>query len=99
MPKETNPYPRIKLKGIVTYCHRDMAQWRLGRALKPEEVLHHKNGDKEDYHPDNLMVFSSHSAHMLFEHYLERQAAGIIHLYTIEDILKVRGEYFIDLGL
>lgn len=46
-----------------------MAEWKLGRPLKAGEVVHHVNHDTTDNHPDNLYVFSSQSAHELFEGY------------------------------
>ena len=65
----------------------------LGRALEPGETLHHDNGDKEDFHPDNLIVFSSHRAHMLYENYLLRQERGVCHLYSVEEWLGMFGEW------
>jgi len=43
--------------------HRTVAEWILGRSLKPGEVVHHVDGNKRNNEPENLMVFSSQAAH------------------------------------
>jgi len=88
-----NPYPRVRKDGLLSYRHRDMAAMKLGRALEAGETVHHDNGDKADWHPDNLIVFSSHRAHMLFENYLVREQQGVGHLYTVEEWLAWHGEW------
>ena len=89
---EHNPYPRVRKDGVLSYRHRDMAALKLGRKLKTGETVHHKNGNKEDWHPDNIIIFSSQSAHMVYENYLQRQVQGIGHLFSLEEILSLRGE-------
>lgn len=37
---------------------------KIGRPLKPGEIVHHIDGDKTNDHPDNLMLFSSASEHI-----------------------------------
>jgi hypothetical protein len=51
--------------------HRFMMECHLGRKLKTEEDVHHKNGKCWDNRLENLIV-TTHSQH-LKEHYLERQ--------------------------
>jgi len=47
------------------YEHDLVAEGQLGRALLPNEVVHHRNGDKTDNTPTNLEVLtaSSHIKH------------------------------------
>lgn len=44
--------------------HRVVAERLIGRCLHPWEVVHHKNRDRQDNRPDNLMVMTrrSHAA-------------------------------------
>lgn len=84
-----NPYLRRwdKRTHEIYYHHRAMAAWKLGRPLRPGEVVHHENSDKRDNHPDNIYIFSNHRAHMLYENYRRREAQGIKHLFTIDELL------------
>ncbi len=43
--------------------HRWAAETKLGRSLKPGEVVHHKDRDKGNNHPDNLYVFRNQAEH------------------------------------
>ena len=92
---EPNPYPRLRKGGVLSYRHRDIAALKVGRALEAGETVHHRNGDKTDWHPDNIVIFSSHSAHMVFENYQLRKRKGILELFSIEEILKLRGEWML----
>ncbi|MFH1221484.1 MAG: HNH endonuclease [Candidatus Micrarchaeota archaeon] len=57
-------YPRFKNSdGLV---HRYVMKRKLRRRLGMNEVVHHKDGNKMNFHPDNLELFSSweeHEAH------------------------------------
>jgi hypothetical protein len=91
--KEQNPYKRRRdKKGQLYYEHRAIAEWKLGRPLKDGEVVHHDNKDKHDNHPDNVWVFSSQRAHMLYENYRAREEQGVGHLFDVEELLEVYGE-------
>ena len=46
-----------------TPVHRKEAENKLGRKLKPGEVVHHINRDKTNNSPDNLYVFRNQSQH------------------------------------
>ena len=52
-------YPRI----YGRHMHRIMAEEILGRKLEPGEVVHHKDGNKQNYDKDNLTVFESQKEH------------------------------------
>jgi hypothetical protein len=40
------------------HMHRVVAEEKLGRKLKKGEIVHHKDGDKWNNHPDNLEVMT-----------------------------------------
>lgn len=58
------------------YAHRLAAEQKLGRSLDPREVVHHKNGDKLDNSPENLVIMPSQSEHARLEHW-QRRYAGL----------------------
>ena len=62
-----NGYPAICTNGKCTvYVHRLVAEEMLGRELKPEEVVHHDDGDRSNYNRENLMVFKTKSDHVRY---------------------------------
>jgi len=46
--------------------HRIIMEQHLGRYLKPEEVVHHINGNTFDNRLENLQLFPNASAHLRF---------------------------------
>lgn len=44
--------------------HRLVMEQTLGRYLQPQEVVHHKNGDKQDNRPENLAVYGTNADHL-----------------------------------
>lgn len=60
MSRKVTTYAKI----YGQHVHRFMAEKMIGRKLKPGEIVHHIDGDKQNNHPDNLAVLPSQSAHM-----------------------------------
>lgn len=46
--------------------HRVVAEKMIGRPLKSGEIVHHRDGNKRNNNPNNLVVFSSQSEHARF---------------------------------
>lgn len=47
--------------------HRLVMEASIGRFLRPEEVVHHRNKDKHDNRLDNLQLFATNGEHLAFE--------------------------------
>lgn len=47
----------------MTYYYRAVMAAHLGRELRPEEVVHHINGDRADDRIENLELVENQSAH------------------------------------
>lgn len=43
--------------------HRVVAEQKLGRRLRPEEVVHHRDRNKRNNDPRNLWVFKNQAEH------------------------------------
>lgn len=47
--------------------HRVVMERMIGRLLRPEEVVHHKNAIRSDNRPENLQLYSSNGEHLADE--------------------------------
>ena len=61
-----NGYRQFKDTG--KYVHRHVEEMKLGRSLRPGEVVHHKDGNPLNNSPKNLKVYRSQKEHMKKEH-------------------------------
>ncbi len=59
-------HPHANSGGYVRE-HRLVMEQMIGRLLDPAEVVHHKNGQKQDNRPENLELFSKNSDHLRHE--------------------------------
>lgn len=58
-------HPRCNADGYI-YEHTEIAEKKIGRFLKPDEVVHHKDKNRGNNMPDNLIIFHSKADHTSF---------------------------------
>jgi len=58
------PEHPLASKGGYVREHRLVAEAVLGRYLTPTEVVHHKDDDPANNHPDNLVVYETNGQHL-----------------------------------
>ena len=66
------------------YLHRLLGAFKVGRPLKPDEDVHHRNGKKLDFGYDNLHVMG-HSEHGC--------VSAKQHFYVKEHDIKLKNEW------
>lgn len=59
----TSPGCKSYKKYLGVHVHRIVAADKLGRKLKKGEIVHHKDENIHNNHPDNLEVLASQSDH------------------------------------
>jgi len=64
-------HPFCNSKGYVCE-HRLVKEKQLRRYLKPQEIIHHLNGVRDDNNPKNLKLFPNENAHQKFHHPLKK---------------------------
>jgi hypothetical protein len=89
-------HPRANKEGSV-YVHFIVAEQVMGRPLLPGEFVHHKDCNKHNNAPENIMVFASNGDHSRFHSYhlneslLSKNENGAY-------VCQERYEYCIDCG-
>jgi hypothetical protein len=68
-------HPHANSGGYVRE-HRLVMEQTVGRYLRPEEVVHHRNGVKDDNRPENLQLYASNGAHKMEDMFGNQWAKG-----------------------
>lgn len=67
-------YDKVMKRHSTVRAHREVMEGVLRRKLSPQEVVHHKNDQKDDNRPENLEVMTA-SEHSIFHAYGGRDVA------------------------
>ncbi len=76
-------HPSARKSGRVLE-HRLVMEAHLGRTLRADEVVHHRNGDRADNRIENLEVFASNAEH------LRHELTGKLPKWTEDGLAKIR---------
>lgn len=68
---------RDKRTGRRRRLHRVLAEEALGRPLMNGEIVHHRDGNKTNNAPENLLVLPSQAYHAHVEALLRREQRGM----------------------
>lgn len=90
-------HPRANADGAV-YVHMIVAEQKLGRNLLPEEHVHHRDLNKLNNEPDNIMVFATNSDHVRFHLYNCNEDTLSLNLNGAY-VCKEQKHYCIDCGV
>ena len=87
---------RDPVTGKRVLAHRWLAEQALGRSLRPEEVVHHRDGDSLNNDPENLIVLPHQRFHAHAEFHGRRQRTGMTSLFPeyFQGIPESRGSLF-----
>lgn len=77
-------HPHAMKDGYI-YEHRLVMEKYLGRLLKPEEEIHHINGNRQDNRIENLKLFKNKAAHISFERAQRKNIANIMRDVLLEN--------------
>lgn len=82
-------YKRIRLgKGITRDLHRILMEWKLGRRLDKNEIVHHKNENGKDNTLDNLEIISR-GDHARMHYQGSRSSSAILNEDVVHEIKKL----------
>lgn len=69
----------------MVYEHMIVAEKMLGRELKNGEVVHHKDRNKKNNSPDNLMVFKTNTDHSAYHAGCDIKPDGDVWVATLSN--------------
>lgn len=72
-------------------AHRVLAERALGRPLMSGEIVHHRDGNKANNAPENLLVLPSQAYHAHLEYHLRCEKRGMPCLFP-ELFTRATGE-------
>ena len=75
MKVHAKKHPYRDRDGYV-FVHRLIMEQRIGRLLKKEEVVHHKDSNTLNNNPDNLVLFKSIREHLNFHRKNDRRTTS-----------------------
>jgi hypothetical protein len=78
----TNFFHNMVVRGNYIFEHRFVMAQHMKRCLLPWEIVHHKNGIKDDNRIENLQLLPNSSAHISSTHFQKE----IVHLQ--KEIIK-----------